>query len=79
MRISTDIILCFFVFLFPCFFKLLALLLLKKEVIFEWDEDFVNGSHYHVMLPGDNGKHNGTHYYAGDPVPEPWNTLFFGG
>ena len=53
--------------------------LLKKEVIFEWDEDFVNGSHYHVMLPGDNGKHNGTHYYAGDPVPEPWNTLFFGG
>ncbi len=50
----------------------------KKMVIFEWDEDFKYGSHYHVMMPGDLGKHNELeHWKAGTPVPEPWNTIYF--
>ncbi len=48
--------------------------------IFEWDEDLKNGSHYHIMLPVWEGKHcDGIHYKAGDVVPEPWNTIYFGG
>ena len=47
--------------------------------VFEWDEDLRNGPHYHTMLPGWNGKHSGPHYKAGEAVPEPWNTIYFGG
>ncbi len=47
--------------------------------IFEWDEDLRNGPHYHTMLPGWKGKHSGLHYKAGEAVPEPWNTIYFGG
>ena len=47
--------------------------------IFEWDEDYRIGPHYHVMLPEWRGKHlEGGHYRAGDPIPEPWNTIYFG-
>ena len=47
--------------------------------IFEWNEDFLNGPHYHVMHETWKNKHLDPHHYrAGDPVPEPWNTLFFG-
>ena len=50
--------------------------------IFEWDEGMneVGGSHYHVMLPAANNKHlEGGHYKAGELVPEPWNSMYFGG
>ena len=49
------------------------------SLIFEWNEDLKNGSHYHAMLPIDHGKHNGIHYLPGMEVPEPWNTIYFGG
>ena len=50
-----------------------------KISIFEWDYDTKNGSHYHVMLPSMNNSHlEGGHYWPGDAVPEPWNSLFFG-
>ena len=49
-----------------------------KTSIFEWDYDTKNGSHYHVMLPSMNNSHlEGGHYWPGDAVPEPWNSLFF--
>ena len=52
----------------------------KKFVFFEWDADYQYGPHYHVMWLEDYGKHNEeVHFHAGDPVPEPWNTIFFGG
>ena len=47
--------------------------------VFEWDEDFQNGEHYHALLIEWDGKHDGTHYEPGTPVPEPWNSLYFGG
>ena len=51
-----------------------------KVAFFEWNEDCKNGAHYHVMLPLWNNQHlDPIHYKAGDPVPEPWNTMFFGG
>ena len=46
--------------------------------IFEWNEDFHYGAHYHVMLPEWNGAHKGIHYKPGFLVPEPWNTIYFG-
>ena len=46
--------------------------------IFEWDEDFKHGPHYHVMLPEQKNYHNGEHYRPGYKIPEPWNTAFFG-
>ena len=51
-------------------------------VIFEWDEDYLRGSHYHVMLPSWNNTHISENYgyqheyKAGDSVPWPW-TVFF--
>ncbi len=52
-----------------------------KIAIFEWDEDYKNGSHYHVFLPEDKNKHTKgiIHYYPGSIIPEPWNTIYFGG
>ena len=47
--------------------------------IFEWNEDLAHGPHYHVMLPEWKGKHHGLHYWAGEPVPEPWSSICFGG
>ena len=51
---------------------------ITKIRVFEWDEDFSNGSHYHALLPEWGGVHDGTHYLPGSPVPEPWNTIYFG-
>ena len=48
-------------------------------LVFEWNEDILHGAHYHVLLPEDNGRHNGYHYAPGSPVPEPFNTIYFGG
>ena len=50
-----------------------------KIAKFEWNQDFKNGSHYHVMQSTWANQHlDPVHYRAGDPVPEPWNTFFFG-
>ena len=51
---------------------------MTNAVIFEWDEDYTYGPHYHCMLIEWDGAHDGTHYKAGTPVPEPWNTIYFG-
>ncbi len=50
-----------------------------KIAIFEWNEDYKTGSHYHVLKPEDNNQHDGIHYYPGMLIPEPWNTIYFGG
>ena len=47
--------------------------------IFEWDEDFMHGAHYHTFLIEWDGNHNCMHYYPGMAVPEPWNMFYFGG
>ena len=52
---------------------------ITNSVIFEWNEDIKNGAHYHTMMIEWDGKHIGPHYYAGDKVPEPWNSIYFGG
>ena len=52
---------------------------ISNAIIFEWDEDFQNGAHYHAMMVEWDGQHKGIHYEPGAPVPEPWNTLYFGG
>lgn len=45
----------------------------SKILIFEWDENkkYDNGSHYHI------GTHDGSHYYPGEVVPEPWASAYF--
>lgn len=40
--------------------------------VFEWDEDLKNGSHYHV-----GPAHDGTHYKAGEEIPEPYASIYF--
>lgn len=52
---------------------------ISKAKIFEWDEDFNNGSHYHAMLIEWDGNHHNMHYLPGTPVLEPWNSIYFGG
>ena len=52
---------------------------MSKAVIFEWDEDLKHGSHYHTLLPKWKNKHDGVHYAPGTPVPEPFNSIYFGG
>lgn len=52
---------------------------INNNTIFEWDEDLKYGSHYHTMMVEWDGIHNGTHYLPGTPVPEPWNSIYFGG
>ena len=42
-------------------------------------ENGKNGSHYHILDMEKGESHMGLHYWPGDPIPEPWNTLYFGG
>ena len=49
------------------------------KAIFEWDEDYIHGPHYHAMLVEWDNQHNRIHYPICSPVPEPWNTTYFGG
>ena len=49
-----------------------------NKKVFVWDEDLQKGSHYHIYEPISQTKLP-MHYYPGDPVPEPWATIFFGG
>ena len=51
----------------------------SQAKIFEWDEDLNNFPHYHAMLIEWDGNHLGPHYFPGFPVPEPWNSVYFGG
>ena len=51
----------------------------SKAKIFEWNEDFRYGPHYHAMMIGWGEDHMDVHYLPGTPVPEPWNSLYFGG
>ncbi len=54
-----------------------------NTVIFEWDEDYKCGPHYHVMLPEWDNLHISNQYgykheyKAGDSVPEPWRSTYF--
>ncbi len=46
--------------------------------IFEWDEDYEKGQHYHVMMPGMKNQHKeGNHYVPGTAIPEPWASMYF--
>ena len=51
-------------------------------VMFEWDENLNHFPHYHALIWDENHHgvlHNGTHYLPGSLVPEPLNSLYFGG
>lgn len=50
-----------------------------NKKVFEWNEDLNNGPHYHALMIEWDGDHNDIHYKPGTPVPEPWNTVYFGG
>ncbi len=52
---------------------------ISQAKIFEWDEDLNKGPHYHTMMIEWDGNHRGVHYLPGTPVPEPWNSFYFGG
>ena len=52
---------------------------ISNAIIFEWNEDFKYGSHYHALTIQWAGVHDGTHYLPGTPVPEPLNSIYFGG
>jgi len=45
-----------------------------KTAVFEWNEDFRKGPHYHI--PVDN-QHEDPHYWPGDPVPDPYVSIYF--
>ena len=52
---------------------------LRNVKVFEWDEDYKFGPNYHAMQIEWDGKHSGPHYFPGTAVPEPWNSIYFGG
>ena len=49
--------------------------------VFEWDENLQHGPHYHTYLISLNGgeTRQEIHHQIGEVVPEPWNTVYFGG
>ena len=49
-----------------------------KIAIFEWNEDWNEGAHYHIMEAEWKNKHDGIHYPIGSVVPEPWQSIYFG-
>jgi hypothetical protein len=49
-----------------------------RIAIFEWNEDWDNGPHYHTMKVEWKNKHYGIHYPIGSEVPEPWRSIYFG-
>ena len=51
--------------------------MLGREAIFKWNENpnYPNGPHYHI--PNDP-LYKGRHFYAGELVPEPYATMYFG-
>ena len=56
----------------------------KRVEIFEWDEGTNEplGQHYHIMTPEMKNKHVNEdgeveHYFPGDPILEPWRSIYF--
>lgn len=49
---------------------------LTNEAIFEWDEDFNNGAHYHIQGVVDENNIR-IHFKSGTTIPEPWQSLYF--
>ena len=45
-----------------------------KNPVFEWDEDYKYGPHYHILQ---NGEHVGDHRIAGSLIEEPYASLYF--
>lgn len=41
------------------------------KMIFEWDEDYRMGRHYHIL------SHNGPHYWPNTRIPEPYASNYF--
>ena len=48
-----------------------------KRPVFEWDEDWKIGSHYHAMEIEWGGSHSGDHLWPGSQIQEPWRSRFF--
>lgn len=46
-------------------------------VVFEWDEDYKYGSHYHAMREELGSKHLKDHIKPGSPIAEPWRSKYF--
>ena len=47
-----------------------------RNIISTWDEDYLYGPHYHIVI---DNVHSREHIKPNDPVPEPWNSIYFGG
>ena len=47
--------------------------------IFEWNEDYIHGTHYHALFAHWKNQHDNMHYQIGTVVPEPWQSAYFGG
>ena len=53
-----------------------------KDSVFEWHEDYAYGSHYHITEVSKNwpgSRKTAPHYKAGDVIPEPYASIYFGG
>ena len=48
-----------------------------KQAVFEWDEDYKYGPHYHAMEVELGSKHLGDHNRAGSVIEEPWRSRYF--
>lgn len=46
-----------------------------KIAVFEWNEDYINGPHYHAMI-FETGNAHINHFYAGDIIGYPWCEYF---
>lgn len=46
-----------------------------KIAVFEWNEDYINGPHYHAML-FETGNAHINHFHAGDIIETPWDKYF---
>ena len=48
-----------------------------KIAIFEWNEDWRYGPHYHTLKIEWKNEHLGPHHPIGSEVPEPWKSAYF--
>ena len=48
-----------------------------KIAVFEWDEDWQYGAHYHTLKVEWKNEHIGVHHPIGSKVPEPWQSMYF--
>ena len=47
-----------------------------KTTVFRWDQDLNNSPHYHILTFGYGDMD--LHFFPGDAVPEPLNSIYFG-